>query len=312
VRRAVAIIISFLLGSPAFSASNYDYNSDRNNSPSYSYNSFDRNQQMAAYRVASFANQSYSIPMRPPVQFPRFNLDFTFHTTFSSPKLDLGRGSFSQPRFEARPVVSVDRNFLTSNNFKTTESPQVIQQTNVAVIRNDTVKVSDSVLSLNKNVDVGFDLKTKSITPSQQTSMPSQPIKGRVLDLVPPALGRFYGITDRQTPVAPQRTDATNHFERRRPPGSSMPLPARLNQFPLLSKASARKSVRLVKRFGIALFWATEQFNHLSSPMAVPWMEKSPSIEKMPLFLLPQGPFEQWAKLKTPKQARPLPRQKPR
>jgi hypothetical protein len=46
---------------------------------------------MAAYRVASFANQSYSIPMRSPVQFPRFNLDYTFHTTFSSPKL-LGYG----------------------------------------------------------------------------------------------------------------------------------------------------------------------------------------------------------------------------
>lgn len=209
MRRAVAIIISFLLGAPTFSANNYDYNSDRNNSPSYSYNSFDRSQQVAAYRVASFANQSYSMPMRPPVQFPRFNLDFTFHTTFFSPKLDLGRGSFSQPRFEARPVVSVDRNFLNSNNFKTTESPQVIQQTNVAVIRNDTFKVSDSVLSLNKNVDVGFDLKAKSITPSQQASSPSQPIKGRVLDLVPPALGRFYGITDRQTPVAPQRRDAT-------------------------------------------------------------------------------------------------------
>ena len=113
--------------------------------------------------------------MRSPVQFPKVNLDFTFHASFSSPKLDLGRGSFSQPRFDARPVVSVDR----------AESPQVIQQTNVAGVKIDTVKVSDSVLSLNKNVGAGLDLKTKSITPPQQTPLPSQPIKGRVLDLVP-------------------------------------------------------------------------------------------------------------------------------
>ncbi|MBK8869645.1 MAG: hypothetical protein IPN19_01020 [Elusimicrobia bacterium] len=204
------IFISFLLGTPVFSANNYDSYNDRNNLPSHSYNSFERDQQLAAYRVASFANHSYTIPMRPPVQFPKVNLDFNFHSTFSSPKLDWGRGPISQPRFDARPVVNIDRNFLTSNDFNTTDSPQVFQKPDVAVLRKDTVKLPDSILWVNRNVNTGLDLKSKSITPPQQDLLPTNQIKGRVLDLVPPALGRFYGVTDHQTPVAPQRTDATS------------------------------------------------------------------------------------------------------
>jgi hypothetical protein len=210
LRQVIAIFISFSLGAPVFSANNYDYYNDRNNPPFHSYNSFERDQQLAAYRVASFANHSYTIPMRPPVQFPKVNLDFTFHTTFSSPKLDLRRGPISQPRFDAQPVLNLDRNFLTSNNFKTADSPQVIEQTDVAVLRKDTVKLPDSILLVNRNGNTGLDLKTKSITPPQQDLLPTQLIKGRVLDLVPPALGRFYGITEHQTPVAPQSTDATS------------------------------------------------------------------------------------------------------
>ncbi|MBK8576053.1 MAG: hypothetical protein IPN90_10420 [Elusimicrobia bacterium] len=312
MRRAVAIFISFLLGAPAFSANNYDYNSDRNNSPSYSYNSFDRNQQMAAYRVASFANQSYSIPMRAPVQFPRFNLDFTFHTTFSSPKLDLGRGSFSQPRFDARPVVSVDRNFLISNNFKTAESPQVTQQTNVTALRNDTVKVSDSVLSLNNKVDVGFDLKTKSITPPQQASIPTQPIKGRVLDLVPPALGRFYGITDRQTPVAPQRTDATTSLRTSAPARIFDAVASAIKTVPAFIQSVGQKISEIGKAVWNRVVLGHRTVQSFKLPDGSALDGKITINRKDALVSLPRGPFEQWAKLKTPKQARPLPRQKPR
>lgn len=212
MRRAAALLISYSLGAPAFSASNYDYNNDRNNSPSYSDNSFDRNQQMAAHRVASFAHQTYSIRMRSPIQIPRINLDFTFYTTFTRPQLDLGFTSFSEPRFKACPVVKIDQNFLTLINLKTTDAVQIRRQTPTTSFRNDTVSsnVSDSVLSLNKNLDLSFDLKTRAITPPQQTALASQSPKARLLDFVPPALGRFYGIADHQTPVASQRLDATN------------------------------------------------------------------------------------------------------
>jgi hypothetical protein len=209
VRQAVAFFLSFSLVAPAFSANNYDYSNDSYNFPSYSYNTFDRSQQMAAYRVASFAQQSYTIPMRSPVQFPKFNLDFTFQTTFSSPKLDLGRASFVQPRFDARPVVRFDQKYSSLNNYKGTESPQTLGQTSVASFKNDNLKMTDSVLSLNKNMDLGSDLKSKSITPPLQASIASQPTKSRMLDLVPQSLGRFYGISDRQMPVAPQPTDTT-------------------------------------------------------------------------------------------------------
>ncbi len=40
--------------------------------------------------------------------------------------------------------------------------------------------------------------------------------------------------------------------------GCSMPWRARLNQCQLLSRALATKSARWAKRFGIALFWATD------------------------------------------------------
>jgi hypothetical protein len=157
-----------------------------------------------------FANHSYTIPMRPPVQFPKSTSTSPFTPHFPALNWICGADLFPQPRFDAQPVLNLDRNFLTSNNFKTADSPQVIEQTDVAVLRKDTVKLPDSILLVNRNGNTGLDLKTKSITPPQQDLLPTQLIKGRVLDLVPPALGRFYGITEHQTPVAPQSTDATS------------------------------------------------------------------------------------------------------
>jgi hypothetical protein len=123
VRRAVAILFLFYLVPLSFLPTITITITTGIIPPLISYNTFDRNQQMAAYRVASFAQQSYSIPMRSPVQFPKVNLDFTFHTTFSSPKLDLGRGSFTQPRFDARPVVSFDQELSYFQQFQNSGFP---------------------------------------------------------------------------------------------------------------------------------------------------------------------------------------------
>lgn len=220
MRQALAILVSFSLYSPASLLAYNDFSSYNRSSDSYSFTPSQNNWQRDFNSRENF--NSNSIMYRPPIQFPKINIDFTFQNTFKSfssfnsntftTKLDLNyNNSFASNSFKPNPVVQ-NYNFNSPTNYGSNLN---LQSFSFQTTSKNFNQASSFQQTRQSSLDITKSFQTTFQSPADFSRLPSGNMNQRSLMLVQPspATNPFKAMLTSPTNLAAMAQPASNFVQ---------------------------------------------------------------------------------------------------